>query len=55
MTYVIRTIVLYIIVIAVMRLMGKRQIENCSSYELAVAIMISELATVPMQETGCRW
>ncbi|MGI6561122.1 MAG: DUF421 domain-containing protein [Clostridia bacterium] len=52
MTYVIRTIVLYIIVIAVMRLMGKRQIGELQPYELAVAIMISELATVPMQETG---
>lgn len=52
MTYVIRTIVLYITVIIVMRLMGKRQIGELQPYELAVAIMISELATVPMQETG---
>ena len=49
MTYVIRTIVLYVIVIIVMRLMGKRQIGELQPYELAVAIMISELATVPMQ------
>ncbi|HBN86040.1 MAG TPA: hypothetical protein DDZ89_19605, partial [Clostridiales bacterium] len=52
MTYVIRTIVLYVIVIIVMRLMGKRQIGELQPYELAVAIMISELATVPMQDTG---
>lgn len=52
MTYVVRTIILYIIVITVMRLMGKRQIGELQPYEFAVAIMISELATVPMQETG---
>lgn len=52
MTYLMRTIILYILVVTVMRLMGKRQIGQLQPYELAVAIMISELATVPMQETG---
>jgi len=35
-----------------MRLMGKRQIGELQPFELAVAIMISELAAVPMQDTG---
>ncbi len=52
MTHLIRTIILYLFVVVVMRLMGKRQIGQLQPYELAVAIMISELATVPMQETG---
>jgi uncharacterized membrane protein YcaP (DUF421 family) len=36
----------------VMRLMGKRQIGQLQPFELAIAIMISELAAVPMQDTG---
>jgi uncharacterized membrane protein YcaP (DUF421 family) len=48
----VRTLVLYTIVVIVMRLMGKRQIGQLQPYELAVAIMISELAAVPMQNTG---
>ncbi len=48
----IRTLILYIIVIIAMRIMGKRQIGELQPFELAVAIMISELASVPMQNTG---
>jgi len=48
----IRTIILYAIVVIVMRVMGKRQIGQLQPFELAVAIMISELAAVPMQNTG---
>lgn len=47
-----RTLILYGVVIVTMRLMGKRQIGQIQPYELAVAIMISELAAVPMQNTG---
>jgi uncharacterized membrane protein YcaP (DUF421 family) len=48
----IRTIILYIIVVAAVRLMGKRQIGELQPSELVVAILISELAAIPMQETG---
>lgn len=47
-----RTLILYGIVMVVMRLMGKRQIGQLQPFELAIAIMISELAAVPMQDTG---
>jgi len=47
-----RTIILYIIVVIVMRIMGKRQIGQLQPFELAIAIMISDLAAVPMQNTG---
>jgi uncharacterized membrane protein YcaP (DUF421 family) len=47
-----RTAILYIIVVAVMRIMGKRQIGELQPFELATAIMISELAAVPMQDMG---
>jgi len=47
-----RALILYTVVIIVMRVMGKRQIGQLQPFELAVAIMISELAAVPMQNTG---
>ncbi|MDK2798601.1 MAG: hypothetical protein PWP27_525 [Clostridiales bacterium] len=47
-----RTIFLYILVIAALRIMGKRQIGELQPSELVVTIMISELAAIPMQATG---
>ena len=48
----VRTLVLYIVVVLTMRIMGKRQIGQLQPFELAIAIMISDLAAVPMQNTG---
>jgi len=47
-----RALILYIIVVITMRIMGKRQIGQLQPFELAIAIMISDLAAVPMQNTG---
>lgn len=47
-----RAIVLYIVVLIVMRLMGKREIGQLQPFELAIAIMIADLASIPMTETG---
>ncbi len=47
-----RSIVLYIIVLIVMRLMGKREIGQLQPFELAISIMIADLATIPMAEPG---
>lgn len=47
-----RAIVLYILVLVVMRLMGKREIGQLQPFELAISIMIADLATLPMAETG---
>ena len=47
-----RSIILYIIVLVVMRLMGKREIGQLQPFELAISIMISELASIPMTEVG---
>lgn len=47
-----RAIVLYILVLVVMRLMGKREIGQMQPFELAISIMIADLATLPMTETG---
>lgn len=46
-----RTIILYFIVVFTMRIMGKRQIGEMQPFELVIAIMISELASMPMQDT----
>ena len=47
-----RAIVLYILILVVMRLMGKREIGQMQPFELAISIMIADLATLPMTETG---
>ena len=47
-----RAIVLYILVLFVMRFMGKREIGQLQPFELAISIMIADLATIPMSETG---
>ena len=54
----IRSIVLYIIILVVMRLMGKREIGQLQPFELVIAIMIADLASVPMTEvrnTDSKW
>jgi uncharacterized membrane protein YcaP (DUF421 family) len=48
---IFRTIILYTVVIISMRLMGKKQIGEMEPFELVIAIMISELASLPMQDT----
>ena len=47
-----RAILLYIIVLIVMRLMGKREIGQLQPFELAISIMIADLASIPMTDTG---
>lgn len=49
---IIRTIILYATTVLLLRVMGKRQIGQLQPYELVVIIMISELAAIPMQNTG---
>lgn len=48
----VRTIILYILVLIVMRFMGKREIGQLQPFELAISIMIADLATIPMSELG---
>lgn len=49
---VIRTIILYIFIIAAIRLMGKRQISEMQPSELVVTLVISDIASLPMQNTS---
>ena len=48
----IRTIILYVLLIAAVRLMGKRQLGELEPTEFVVAILIADLASVPMQDIG---
>ena len=49
LVFVARTLVIYFTVVISMRIMGKRQIGEMQPSELVIAIMISDLASVPMQ------
>ena len=47
-----RTIILYFLIMLVLRIMGKRQIGQLEPSELVLTMMISDLASVPMQDFG---
>ncbi len=49
---IIRTLILYIAVVIVMRIMGKQEIGQLQPFELVVALLIADLAAIPMQNTG---
>lgn len=47
---IIRVLIVYIIVLLVIRLMGKRQIGQMQPFELVITLIIADLATIPMSE-----
>lgn len=51
-TIVIRSIIIYLIVLIVFRLMGKRQIGQMQPFELVLTLIIADLATIPMAEVS---
>lgn len=48
----IRTLILYGLIVVAMRIMGKQQIGQLQPFELVITIMISELAAIPMENPG---
>lgn len=46
----VRTVISYVLVVFALRIMGKRQVGELQPSELVVAIMISDLATIPMSD-----
>lgn len=48
----LRTLVLYTILIAVIRMMGKRQIGQMEPSEFVVTMLVANLAAIPMQDAG---
>ena len=47
---IIRAVILYVAVVACVRIMGKRQIGELQPSELVITILISEIADIPMQD-----
>lgn len=47
-----RSIILYIFVLVIMRIMGKREISQLQPFEFVISMMIANLATIPMEEVG---
>lgn len=47
---IIRTVILYFIVICVVRLMGKRQIGELQPSELVITLLLSEIIAMPMED-----
>ena len=48
----LRTVILYLFIIAGIRLLGKRQVGELEPSELTLALIIADLASVPMQDNG---
>ena len=48
----IRTAIIYVVLLIVMRLMGKRQIGEMQPFELVITLLIAELACIPMADTS---
>ena len=51
-TGLLRTIILYLLIIVGIRLMGKRQVGELEPSELVLSLIIADLASVPMQDYG---
>lgn len=49
--YVFRTTFVYFLVLLVIRMMGKREIGQLSPFDFVVAIIIAELAVIPLEAT----
>lgn len=45
-----RTAILYLTVLVLMRIMGKREVGQVSLFDLVVAIMIAEIAAIPLSD-----
>lgn len=48
---ILRTLIMYVVIILAIRLMGKRQIGDLQPSELVITILISEIAAMPIQDT----
>ena len=51
LTLLIRTILIYIIVTAAVRVMGKRQVSDMQTSELVITLIISEVASLPLENS----
>ena len=49
LTLLIRTVLIYLIVTAAVRLMGKRQVSDMQTSELVITLIISQIASLPLE------
>lgn len=49
---IIRTAIIFLVLLVIMRLMGKRQIGEMQPFELVITLLISELACIPMADAS---
>ena len=49
LTILVRTVIIYIIVTAALRIMGKRQVSDMQTSELVITLIISEVASLPLE------
>lgn len=47
---IFRSVVIYLLVLVIIRLMGKRQVGELQPFELVITLIIADLACVPMSE-----
>ena len=52
LTIVFRAIIIYVVVLFLYRLMGKRQLGEMQPFELVLTLIIADLATIPMAEVS---
>ena len=50
LSVIVRTAILYLLVVFAIRIMGKRQIGDMQPGELVITILISEIAAIPIQD-----
>ncbi len=49
---IIRTAILFVVLLVIMRLMGKRQIGEMQPFELVITLLIAELVCIPMSDSS---
>ena len=49
----LRTLVLYLVLLLVIRLMGKRQLGEMEPTEFVVTMLVANLASIPMEDPYC--
>ena len=50
LTLIIRSIIIYLLVLVLFRLMGKRQLGQMQPFELVLTLILADIATIPMTE-----
>lgn len=52
LTLIIRSVLIYVILLIAVRVMGKRQIGDMQPFELVATLVIADLATIPMSDVS---